>query len=259
MKQNNKSPTFAVAMAVVIIFVKAWTCAAQTTPASLVDDEVLRFKKKAEKVGCVVQEGLPVKTNLNDLYCNGLMWAPLYPNPNAPYISSMLPHVPGQANPVVSNGSFRLREDEAIVVIGVQKARGCGPGSCVLFVPGTLLEAGIGVAAGRKRPQCRVGRSHPWLGQPPASGTPLARKPFPASQRDHRARLAGDSRRRGIHAAGPSGTFLNKERGRKCSANDFSTPLNLLTINFSVFQTVEDGSRQPILRGGNRREGIWCS
>ena len=163
MKQNNKSPTFAVAMAVVIIFVKAWTCAAQTTPASLVDDEVLRFKKKAEKVGCVVQEGLPVKTNLNDLYCNGLMWAPLYPNPNAPYISSMLPHVPGQANPVVSNGSFRLREDEAIVVIGVQKARGCGPGSCVLFVPGTLLEAGIGVAAGRKRPQCRVGRSHPWL------------------------------------------------------------------------------------------------
>ena len=39
---------------------------------------------------------------------------------------------------------------------------------------------------------------------------------------------------------------MNKGRGRKCSANDFSTTLNPLMFNFSVFQTVEDGSCPPM-------------
>ena len=119
MKQNKKSPILAVALAVVITLVGAWPCTAQSTLPKRIDDEVARFRKEAERAGYVVQEGLPVMTNLNDLYCNGLMWAPLYPNPNSPYISSMLPQAPGQADPVASNGSFRLREDEAIVVIGL--------------------------------------------------------------------------------------------------------------------------------------------
>ena len=62
---------------------------------------------------------MPVISDLNELYCQGSMWAPLYPNPNSPYISGVLPAVPGQANTVASGGSFRLREDEAVVVIGV--------------------------------------------------------------------------------------------------------------------------------------------
>ncbi len=110
-------------MAVAITLVGAWPCVAQLTPPDRIDDEVSRFRWAARRAGFVVQEGLPVKTNLNDLYCDGSMWAPLYPNPNSPYISSVLPHVPGQADPVASKGSFRLREDEAVVVIGVTPPR----------------------------------------------------------------------------------------------------------------------------------------
>ena len=116
MKQNKQALVLTVVLAVVITVVGAWPCVAQCRP---IDDEVLRFRNEAAKAGFVVQAGLPVITNLNDLYCDYKMWAPLYPNPNAPYFSAVLPHVPGQADPVASKGSFRLREDEAIVVIGV--------------------------------------------------------------------------------------------------------------------------------------------
>lgn len=119
MKQSKRSPIIAVALALVLSLVWAWPCAAQSAGPDSIDDEVSLFKKEAEKAGYVVQQGFPLMTNLNDLYCKGLMWAALYPNPNSPYISTVLPRVPGQAAPVASNGSFRLREDEAIVVIGV--------------------------------------------------------------------------------------------------------------------------------------------
>ncbi len=117
MKQYKQSLKLAVALAAIIV-VGSWPCAARPLP-SPIEDEVIRFQEEATRSGFVVQEGLPVKTNLNDLYCGGNMWAPLYPNPNSPYISAVLPRVPGQADPQASNGSFRLREDEAIVVIGV--------------------------------------------------------------------------------------------------------------------------------------------
>ncbi len=119
MKQNKQSMIWAVALAAVINLVGAWPCAAQLPPFRRIDEHVSRFKNAAAKVGFVVQDGLPVISDLNELYCQGSMWAPLYPNPNSPYISGVLPAVPGQANTVASGGSFRLREDEAVVVIGV--------------------------------------------------------------------------------------------------------------------------------------------
>lgn len=82
------------------------------------DEQVARFTSHAESLGFVVQQGASLVTDLNELYCAGSMWAPLYPNPNAPYISAVLPPVPGQLAPVASQGSFRIREDEAVVVIG---------------------------------------------------------------------------------------------------------------------------------------------
>ena len=83
MKQQGESPVLAVAVAVVVMLVGAWPCVAQATPPDRIDDEVLRFRWAASRAGFVVQEGLPVKTSLNDLYCDGSMWAPLYPNPNS--------------------------------------------------------------------------------------------------------------------------------------------------------------------------------
>ena len=124
-RQSGLSPVLAVALAAVITLVGASACAPQreaseaTSTAITSGDTTARFREEATKAGYVVQEGVPVVTNLNDLYSQYKMWAPLYPNPNSPYISVVLPSVPGQADPVASNGSFRLREDEAVVVIGV--------------------------------------------------------------------------------------------------------------------------------------------
>ena len=123
MEQKRRSLASSVVLAAVLALVGAWPCSAQVPLAGSIDDEVARFRKEAERAGFVVQEGLPVMTDLNDLYCKGKMWAPLYPNPNSPYISAVLPRVPGQAKPVASDGSFRLREDEAVVVIGVTPPR----------------------------------------------------------------------------------------------------------------------------------------
>jgi hypothetical protein len=119
MKQNKQSIIWGVALAAVINFVGVWPCAAQFPLSKRIDDQVSLFKKEAAKVGFVVQDGMPVISDLNERYCEGSLWAPLYPNPNSPYISGVLPPVPGQAATVTSGGSFRLREDEAVVVIGV--------------------------------------------------------------------------------------------------------------------------------------------
>lgn len=128
MKQMRQTRVAVVALAAIIGLAGASSCSSSTsstegtqptaTGGDGVEAEVASFTAAANARGYVVQDGVPVKTNLNDLYCDGSMWAPLYPNPNSPYISAVLPQVPGQAPTVASNGSFRLREDEAVVVIG---------------------------------------------------------------------------------------------------------------------------------------------
>ncbi len=94
------------------------SCGSEPPSNKGIEEEVMSFKAAAANLGYVVQDGFTVASNLNDLYCQGSMWAPLYPNPNSQYISAVLPKVPGQAECVASNGSFRIREDEAVVVIG---------------------------------------------------------------------------------------------------------------------------------------------
>jgi len=87
------------------------------------------------------------------------------------------------------------------------------PWSRVLFVPGSLPEAGTRNPPGGKRSRSRVGRSHPGPGQPPASRGRPARQPLPAAGRNQGARFAGGSSRRGGPAAGSSGTYLRRGRG----------------------------------------------
>lgn len=122
---SRRSIAIGITAAVALTLLGMTACSTSTEPPSSassaeagVEGQVAAFKTAASVAGYVVQDGLPVKTNLNDLYCKGAMWAPLYPNPNSPYVSAMLPPVPGQADSVASNGSFRLRADEAVVVIG---------------------------------------------------------------------------------------------------------------------------------------------
>ncbi len=125
MKQSRLVLVLVVALVAVTALVVASAFASQrkaqeVTRTAITSGEVVaHFRKEAQKAGFVVQEGMPLISNLNDLYLEYKMWAPLYPNPNSPYISLVLPKVPGQADPVASDGSFRLREDEALVVIGV--------------------------------------------------------------------------------------------------------------------------------------------
>lgn len=114
MKRNRTGFLIAVALAAIIC---GGLLSCPPEPGT-VDERVTKFMEIATESGYTVQEGMSLVSNLNDLYCESMMWAPLYPNPNSPYISGVLPPVPGQAAPVASKGSFRLREDEAIVVIG---------------------------------------------------------------------------------------------------------------------------------------------
>lgn len=125
MRRRSNALGITLALALTLTLFGMTACSTSTEPSppessvgAGVDGQVAAFKSAAAAADYVVQDGLPVKTNLNDLYCEGAMWAPLYPNPNSPYVSAMLPPVPGQAKSVASNGSFRLRADEAVVVIG---------------------------------------------------------------------------------------------------------------------------------------------
>lgn len=136
MKHTGKARVLAIAVTAALGLVSVTACTessessgatAQTSSAAIptvatsyagIDAQVARFKEEAARLGYVTEDGAARVSNLNDLYCNGTMWAPLYPNPNSPYISAKLPLVPGQAESLAAPSSFRLREDEAVVVIG---------------------------------------------------------------------------------------------------------------------------------------------
>ncbi|MFB6612687.1 hypothetical protein ACFCV9_00415 [Streptomyces sp. NPDC056367] len=80
--------------------------------------QVERFKRQLAKSGYVSQSGTEAVFDLNKRYCEGAVFSGMWPNPQSPYIVTNLPEVPGQApntNPPVS---WRLRQDEAIVLIG---------------------------------------------------------------------------------------------------------------------------------------------
>ncbi|MFD5462103.1 hypothetical protein ACFWIQ_04625 [Kitasatospora sp. NPDC127059] len=80
--------------------------------------QVDHFKHQLAKSGYVSQEGSEAVFDLNRRYCEGALFSGLWPNPQSPYIVTNMPEVPGQApntNPPVT---WRLRQDEAVVLIG---------------------------------------------------------------------------------------------------------------------------------------------
>ncbi|MEU8513970.1 hypothetical protein AB0C76_20625 [Kitasatospora sp. NPDC048722] len=80
--------------------------------------QVERFKHQLAKSGYVSQSGSAGVFDLNRRYCEGALFSGMWPNPQSPYIVTNLPEVPGQVpntNPPVT---WRLRQDEAIVMIG---------------------------------------------------------------------------------------------------------------------------------------------
>lgn len=84
-----------------------------------VAEHVARFKNQLTASGYVWQDGVEFPADFNQSFCSGVLFSGMGPNPGAPPIATGLPEVPGQApntNPPVS---WRLRQDEAVVMIGL--------------------------------------------------------------------------------------------------------------------------------------------
>ncbi|WP_251513262.1 hypothetical protein [Actinacidiphila bryophytorum] len=80
--------------------------------------QVARFKQQLAKADYVWQSGTEGVFDLNAKYCDGSLFSGLWPNPQSPYILSGLPEVPGQAPDTNPEKSWRLRQDEAVVLMG---------------------------------------------------------------------------------------------------------------------------------------------
>jgi hypothetical protein len=83
------------------------------------DREVARFQHQLAKSGYVWQSGAEGLLDANKRYCQGTLFSGMFANPQSPYIVSQLPEVPGQAPGTLSPLTWRLRQDEAVVLIGV--------------------------------------------------------------------------------------------------------------------------------------------
>ncbi|MFF9140206.1 LysM peptidoglycan-binding domain-containing protein [Streptomyces albogriseolus] len=82
------------------------------------DPHVTRFQRQVARSGYVSQSGSEAVFDMSRRYCEGALFSGMWPNPQSPYIVTNLPEVPGQTantNPPVT---WRMREDEAVVLIG---------------------------------------------------------------------------------------------------------------------------------------------
>jgi hypothetical protein len=124
MKRLFMSP---VAVRVVVVLVIAATGAAgansvrsaQQSSAAAPAKEIARFQAELAKAGYVVQEGQVGIYDFDLAYCSNVVWTADWPNPRSPYISAAMPPVPGQPVPNSGPNEYRLREDEAVVAIGM--------------------------------------------------------------------------------------------------------------------------------------------
>ncbi|AXE22122.1 hypothetical protein C0216_00520 [Streptomyces globosus] len=79
---------------------------------------VERFEQQLSESGYVSQSGTEEVFDLNRRYCEGVVFSGLWPNPQSPYIVTGMPEVPGQAPNTNPPATWRLRQDEAVVLIG---------------------------------------------------------------------------------------------------------------------------------------------
>jgi len=84
-----------------------------------VDEKVSRFQDQLVKSGYAWQSGSESVADLNQWYCSGYLYSAMWANPQAPTIVSQMPWVPGQAPSTNSTATWRLRQDEAVVIIGM--------------------------------------------------------------------------------------------------------------------------------------------
>ncbi|MEV0985472.1 hypothetical protein [Streptomyces sp. NPDC049949] len=78
-----------------------------------------QFKRRLANSGYASQPGTEAVFDLNRRYCEGAVFSAMWPNPQSPYLVTGMPEVPGQAPNTNPPATWRLRQDEAIVMIGV--------------------------------------------------------------------------------------------------------------------------------------------
>lgn len=97
--------------------------AAESPAQADIDGLVALFQDELTRSGYVSQPGTVFLADFNRRYCEGDLFSAMWANPQSPYIVTAMPEVPGQApNTNVlagSSASWRLRQDEAIVIIGM--------------------------------------------------------------------------------------------------------------------------------------------
>lgn len=80
-------------------------------------DTLVRFKSVLAKDGFNVQPGQSKSLDMWQQYCDGVTFSAKYNNKGAPYLTAVVPHLPGDTTQIPY--TFQLRPDEAIVFIGV--------------------------------------------------------------------------------------------------------------------------------------------
>ncbi|WP_344657528.1 hypothetical protein [Catenulispora subtropica] len=87
-------------------------------PGDGTDQQVARFERQLARADYASQQGSEEVFILNQKYCTGAVFSAMWPNPQSPYIISSLPEVPGQAPNTNTPRTWRIRQDEAVVLIG---------------------------------------------------------------------------------------------------------------------------------------------
>lgn len=75
------------------------------------------FRNALVKDGFDVLQGRSMSLDMWQQYCNGVTTSAKYNNKGAPYLTAVVPHLPG--DPTLVPYAFQLRADEAVVFIGV--------------------------------------------------------------------------------------------------------------------------------------------
>lgn len=91
----------------------------QHSTAANLAQQVERFQRQLVKSGYVSQSGTESMTDLNGTHCGGVGFSALWANPQSTYIVSGMPEMPGQTPNSNPPSRWRLRQDEAVVIIGV--------------------------------------------------------------------------------------------------------------------------------------------
>lgn len=79
--------------------------------------DLARFQNALTQDGFDVRQGRSMSLDMWQQYCNGVTTSAKYNNKGAPYLTAVVPHLPG--DPTLIPYAFQLRADEAVVFIGV--------------------------------------------------------------------------------------------------------------------------------------------